>query len=225
MNAMMAVSAPFQNSQPSMPLLLLADDHPLFRAALKQTLTQSPLMAAPECIECENLSSVQRQLESGLEPDLILLDLHMPGTLGFAGLVSLRGCFPEIPVAIISGDDSFQRVVRAEQLGAAGFISKSLPPAELALAISTMLQGDVWFDKVAADAEFEIDEVAERVANLTPHQFRVFSLICEGRLNKQIAYEMDIAEPTVKSHVTALMRKLGVRKRTEVILLAQCLAN
>lgn len=225
MSVMMATPVATTQHLNPMPLLLLADDHPLFRTALKQTLMQSAWVDSPDCVECENLAAVQAQLEAGLEPDLILLDLHMPGTLGFAGLASLRGCYPEIPVAIVSGDDSYERVVRAEQLGASGFISKSLPPAELELAISRLLAGDVWFEKVPADVSAEVDDVAERIASLTPHQFRVFSLICEGRLNKQIAYEMAIAEPTVKSHVTAIMRKLGVRKRTEVILLAQKLAS
>lgn len=225
MSVMMAASAVNELYATAMPLLLLADDHPLFRTALKQTLTQSALVESPKCVECENLAAVQAQLEAGLEPDLILLDLHMPGTLGFAGLASLRGCYPEIPVAIVSGDDSYQRVLRAEQLGASGFISKSLPPAELELAISRLLAGDVWFEKGDSSLADEVDDVAERIASLTPHQFRVFSLICEGMLNKQIAFEMSIAEPTVKSHVTAIMRKLGVRKRTEVILLAQKLAS
>ena len=219
------MSAPTSLPVNPMPLLLLADDHPLFRAALKQTLVQSKLVIEAACVECESLSAVQKLLEEGLEPDLILLDLHMPGTLGFAGLVSLRGCFPETPIAIVSGDDSMARVTRAEQLGASGFISKSLSPAELELGISRLLAGDLWFDKVIAHDEPEVDDVAERIASLTPHQFRVFSMLCEGLLNKQIAYELEIAEPTVKSHVTAIMRKLGVRKRTEVILLAQRLAN
>ncbi|MBB3168681.1 response regulator [Simiduia aestuariiviva] len=225
MSVMMCATACNEFYTTPMPLLLLADDHPLFRTALKQTLTQSALVDAPQCVECEDLAAVQAQLEAGLEPDLILLDLHMPGTLGFAGLASLRGCYPEIPVAIVSGDDSYQRVMRAEQLGASGFISKSLAPAELELAISRLLAGDVWFEKTDGEINDDVEDVAERIASLTPHQFRVFSLICEGRLNKQIAFEMSIAEPTVKSHVTAIMRKLGVRKRTEVILLAQKLAS
>lgn len=223
MTAMMA--GHYNNDSCPMPLLLLADDHPLFRTALKQTLLHSTLIDESRCVECENLPEVIVQLEAGLEPDLILLDLHMPGTQGFAGLVSLRGCYPEIPVAIVSGDDSYARVARAEQLGASGFISKSSAPADLELAISRLLAGELWFDKQGQEIEAELDDMAERIASLTPHQFRVFSLICEGKLNKQIAYHMDIAEPTVKSHVTAIMRKLGVRKRTEVILLAQKLAS
>ena len=144
------MSAPTSLPVNPMPLLLLADDHPLFRAALKQTLVQSKLVIEAACVECESLSAVQKLLEEGLEPDLILLDLHMPGTLGFAGLVSLRGCFPETPIAIVSGDDSMARVTRAEQLGASGFISKSLSPAELELAISRLLAGALWSDKVIA---------------------------------------------------------------------------
>lgn len=205
-----------------MPQLLLADDHPLFRAALRQTLSMTLPGGVDQCIECEDIGAVMTQLEQGAEPDLILLDLHMPGAQGFAGLVNLRACYPEIPVAIVSGDDSTQQIRRAEQLGASGFISKQATPEQLAQAISHLLAGDEWFDVDASQSQsVPLDDVASRIGSLTPHQFRVFSKLCEGKLNKQIAFEMSIAEPTVKSHVTAIMRKLGVRKRTEVILLAQ----
>ncbi len=202
--------------------IIIADDHPLFRSALIQTIENfSNLPQQVECISCNSLTEVHNYLESDVDPDLVLLDLHMPGTNGFAGLVNLRGCFPEVPVAMISGDDNPKVVTHAEQLGAIGFLSKSLDAAELERVIGDLLQGKPWFDKSGSEADEELQEIARRVASLTPHQFRVFSMLSQGMLNKQIAFELDITETTVKSHVTAILRKLGLRKRTEVILLSQ----
>lgn len=205
--------------------VIIADDHPLFRTALKYTLQGSTALSEVETIECETLADVHAQLESDAEPDMVLLDLHMPGGTGFGGLVNLRSCFPSIPVVMISGDDSHAVVCKAEQLGASGFISKALTPDKLQQAVATVLSGGTWFDKAAAERDPELEDIAARVASLTPHQFRVFSMVSLGLLNKQIGYELNVTEPTVKSHVTAIMRKLGVRKRTEVILLAKKLES
>lgn len=202
--------------------IIIADDHPLFRSALIQTIENfTNLPQQVECISCNSLAEVHNYLESDVDPDLVLLDLHMPGTNGFAGLVNLRGCFPEVPIAMISGDDNPKVVAHAEQLGAIGFLSKSLDASELERVIGDLLMGKPWFDKASNEEDEELQEIARRVASLTPHQFRVFSMLSQGMLNKQIAFELDITETTVKSHVTAILRKLGLRKRTEVILLSQ----
>ncbi|MFL0801676.1 MAG: response regulator transcription factor [Agarilytica sp.] len=202
--------------------IIIADDHPLFRSALIQTISNFTQPQQPiECISCNSLEEVHNCLESDVDPDLVLLDLHMPGTNGFAGLVNLRGCFPEIPIAMISGDDNPKVVSHAELLGAIGFLSKSLDATQLESVIIGLLQGQPWFDKSNSEEDEELQEIARRVASLTPHQFRVFSMLSQGMLNKQIAFELDITETTVKSHVTAILRKLGLRKRTEVILLSQ----
>lgn len=202
--------------------IIIADDHPLFRSALIQTINNfSTLPQKIECISCNTIKEVHSYLESDVDPDLVLLDLHMPGTNGFAGLVNLRGYFPEVPVAMISGDDSQKVISHAEQLGAIGFLSKSLDANELEKVIGDLLQGKPWFDKTISEEDAELKDIARRVASLTPHQFRVFSMLSQGMLNKQIAFELDITETTVKSHVTAILRKLGLRKRTEVILLSQ----
>ncbi len=202
--------------------IIIADDHPLFRSALIQTINNFSDQDEPiECISCNSLEEVHQHLESDVEPDLVLLDLHMPGTNGFAGLVNLRGCFPEIPVAMISGDDNQKVISHAEQLGAIGYISKSSDAAQLELVIRGLLAGKPWFEKTDDTEDKELQEIARRVASLTPHQFRVFTMLSQGMLNKQIGFELDITETTVKSHVTAILRKLGLRKRTEVILLSQ----
>ncbi|MFL0810659.1 MAG: response regulator transcription factor [Agarilytica sp.] len=202
--------------------IIIADDHPLFRTALIQTIENfSNLPDNIQCISCNTIEEVHKYLESDVDPDLVLLDLHMPGTTGFAGLVNLRGCFPEVPVAMISGDDSPKAISHAEQLGAIGYVSKSLDADELEKVIGDLLEGVPRFDKTIDEEDEELQEIAKRVASLTPHQFRVFSMLSQGMLNKQIAFELDITETTVKSHVTAILRKLGLRKRTEVILMSQ----
>ena len=202
--------------------IVIADDHPLFRTALTQILSTFQIAGGVTCIACASLADVHQRLEEeGLEPDLVLLDLHMPGANGFAGLINLRGCFPQVPIAIISGDDSQQAVSAAEQFGAIGFISKSLEPGPLRDAITDLLKGKRHFDHGGNEQDQALKDIAARLATLTPHQFRVYALLSQGMLNKQIAYELSITEPTVKSHVTAILRKLGLRKRTEVILLAQ----
>lgn len=207
--------------------LIIADDHPLFRAALKQILEASVTSSAEklELLEADTIAAVHQLLDKHGDTDLVLLDLHMPGAQGFSGLANLRGCFPTIPIVMISGSDAAHVRQRAADLGASGFISKSADPELLGQAINALLEGEEWFPDLGADSpiDAEIAEIAERLATLTPHQFRVYTMITQGLLNKQIAYELNISEPTVKSHVTAILRKLKVRKRTEVIILANVL--
>lgn len=178
--------------------------------------------------EAESVEEVYTLLEEDEEYDLVLLDVHFPGANGLSGLANLRGCYPLLPVAMISGSDSSDIVLLAEDLGASGFLSKSVHPETIARAIDALLKGEQWFpdmDLSPRDViDREVGEVAEKVASLTPHQFRVFSLVCEGLLNKQIAYEMDISENTVKSHLANIFRKFNVRKRTNLIVLGNMLS-
>lgn len=206
--------------------IIIADDHPLYRSALLQILPQAFEGQETIALEAQSVAEVHHLLESEEDVDLILLDLHMPGAQGFSGLVNLRGCYPQIPVAMVSGNDSVDVRKKSAAFGAAGFISKSCETQSLLEALRQLLAGLHWFPDMPGDAS-HIDgaEIAERVANLTPHQFRVFSMIVQGLLNKQIAYQLGISEPTVKSHVTAIFRKLGVRKRTEVIIAANILSE
>ncbi len=209
--------------------IIIADDHPLFRAALRQVLESSLEVAVPplRLLEAKTVDEAHGLLAGDLDVDLLLLDLHIPGAQGFSGLANLRGCYPDVPVAMISGSDASHIRQKAAELGACGFISKASESEQLAQATSSLLAGDTWFPQLKDGGSpalgTELAELAERVASLTPHQFRVYSLITQGMLNKQIAYELDISEPTVKSHVTAILRKLGVRKRTEVIIIANAL--
>ncbi|GAA6153518.1 response regulator transcription factor [Pseudoteredinibacter isoporae] len=206
--------------------LIIADDHPLYRAALVQTLPQAFQGEDTQLFEAQSVAEVHHLLESEEDIDLIILDLHMPGAQGFSGLINLRGCYPEIPVVMVSGNDSVDVRSKAASYGAAGFISKSCETQTLLEAMQALLAGQHWFgDLPEGTGSQSGDDLAERVASLTPHQFRVFVMIAQGLLNKQIAYHLGISEPTVKSHVTAIFKKLGVRKRTEVIIVANSLSE
>lgn len=209
--------------------IVIADDHPLFRTALQQTLqAELRLPSAPALLQADSIDAVHALLDQHPDTDLVLLDLHMPGAHGFSGLANLRGVFPTVPMAMISASDQPHIVRQAADLGASGFISKTLAPADLGRVVYRLLQGDSCFSDALQRAAQGMDQAtaqfAERLARLTPHQFRVYTMITEGMLNKQIAYDLNISEPTVKAHVTAILRKLGVRDRKQVIVAASALA-
>ncbi len=208
--------------------IVIADDHPLFRAALQQTLQSGLDSEAQPCLlQADTITAVHELLERHPDTDLVLLDLNMPEAQGFCGLANLRGAFPSVPIAIISASDQPYIIRQAADLGASGFIPKTLSPLELAAAVAALLTGDTWFSQSLQRVERGLDqataEFARRLATLTPHQFRVYTMITEGLLNKQIAFELTISEPTVKAHVTAILRKLNVRDRKQVIIAAQAL--
>jgi DNA-binding NarL/FixJ family response regulator len=137
----------------------------------------------------------------------------------------LRGSHPELPVIVVSAMDDLRTVRRALALGAQGFISKSADAATIGRNVQSVLRGEyVPPAGLGANAETEADvdalDLAQRLAQLTAQQFRVFGMLCLGRLNKHIAYELQITEATVKAHMTAILRKLGVANRTQAVLLA-----
>jgi len=213
-----------------MTTIIVADDHPLFRGALKQTLLDAKAEFARDLniLEAKDIDTTYQLLTQHSDTDLLLLDLHIPGAQGFSGLVNLRGCFPFVPIAMFSGSDAGYIIERAANLGASGFIPKSTAPDLIVSAIQTLLSGEHWYPSYPSRSDqptlnLQISDIAEKVASLTPHQFRVYTMINEGLLNKQIAYELDISETTVKSHVKMILKKMGVRKRTEVIILANTL--
>jgi len=199
---------------------LIADDHPLFRTALKQAL--GGLFDRCEIAEAEDISSLQQQLDTAIKPSLVLLDLHMPGAHGFSGLIYLSGHFPQIPVIMVSAHDSPEVIRRAFDHGAAGFLSKSSEPELIANAISSVLAGNIWkpsnYDPSIAGSSSEEQSIANVLASLTPQQFRVAGMLAQGLLNKQIAYELNVTEATVKAHLTEIFRKLGVHSRTQAVL-------
>ncbi|TDK28408.1 response regulator transcription factor [Luteimonas aestuarii] len=202
-----------------MPTLLIADDHPLFRAALRGAAAE----AAPDVatVEAETLGGVLALLESRDDIDLVLLDLHMPGNHGLAGLAAIRAQYPAVAVVLVSANEDPRTVRRALDHGAAGYIPKSAGLDELREAIRTVLACEQWLPPALRGAVTRTQsspadaDLAARLASLTPQQFRVLTLVAEGLLNKQIADTLDIQERTVKAHLSVIFEKLGARNRTQ----------
>jgi DNA-binding NarL/FixJ family response regulator len=208
--------------------VLIVDDHPLYRAALKGALAAA--CADSEFFEADSIAGLFDALERHPRPDLLLLDLNLPGAYGFSALAHLRGSHPELPVIVVSATDDARTVRQALAFGAQGFVSKGADAATIADNVQAVLRGEIVVPPgVGADAEPAADagalDVAQRLAQLTPQQFRVFGLLCSGRLNKQIAHDLQIMEATVKAHMTAILRKLGASNRTQAALLAGRLAR
>jgi len=201
--------------------LVIADDHPLFRGALRAAV--SALLPNAEITEAGTFDEVVNLLERGTEVDLVLLDLAMPGARGFSGLMYLRAQYPGVPVAVVSANDDPAAIRRCMQIGASGFIPKTLVIDGMRAAISKILGGGVWTPPdvdLAQAADVETAELMARMATLTPQQVRVLMMLSEGLLNKQIAYQLGVSEATVKAHVSAILQKLGVESRTQAVIAA-----
>ncbi|WP_328186542.1 response regulator transcription factor [Marinobacter sp. OP 3.4] len=203
--------------------IIIADDHPLFRAALRQAVSQA--VPDAEVAEVESIKALQAEVERKPDADLVLLDLNMPGAHGFSGLVFMRGQYPGLPVVVVSGSEDLQVMRRSIDYGASGFIPKSAPLPEITEAIQAVLEGDMWLPAGVAEKleqmQAESTDFSDRLASLTPQQFRVLGMLAEGMLNKQIAYDLDVSEATIKAHITAVFRKLGVRNRTQAVIAIQ----
>ena len=197
--------------------IIIADDHPLFRTALKHSVNQ--VAQATNIFEAATIAQLQSLLAGNAEPDLILLDLHMPGAHGLSGLIFLQGQHSNVPVAVVSATDDQSVMLKAKSHGAQGFIPKSTSPQALRVAIAEILAGRQWWpDHFLAAPLPEASDIETRLATLTPQQFRVLGMISEGLLNKQIAYDLEVSEATIKAHVTAIFKKLGVRSRTQAVI-------
>ncbi|MGA2776777.1 MAG: response regulator transcription factor [Steroidobacteraceae bacterium] len=207
--------------------VLIVDDHPLYRAALIGAIAAACTDTA--FIEANSVAGLFDALERDPHADLLLLDLNLPGAYGFSALAHLRGSHPQLPVIVISATDDRRTVRQALAFGAQGFVSKSADAATIGQSIQAALRGEL---VIPADLGQDGDpgpdsgalELAQRMAQLTPQQFRVYGMLCSGRLNKQIAYDLQIMEATVKAHMTAILRKLGAANRTQAVLLAGRLA-
>jgi len=201
--------------------LVIADDHPLFRGALREAVTG--LFERIDIAEAGTFNEVAELLERGSDVDLVLLDLTMPGVRGFSGLMYLRAQYPSVPVIVISANDDPAAIRRCMEFGASGFIPKTLGVEAMRSAISRILSGGVWTPPdvdLSAGSDTETAELMVRMATLTPQQVRVLMMLSEGLLNKQIAYQLSVSEATVKAHVSAILQKLGVESRTQAVIAA-----
>ena len=204
---------------------LIVDDHPLFCDALSMTLKT---VAGFNRIEtADHLGRALEQLEAGSRPDVIVLDLNLPDVNGLDGLIRLKTAVGDTPVVIVSSMADQKVVSAALQAGAQGFVPKHSNRDVFRTAFDAIKRGETYlpdgYMPVSRDAEnpSSREDAIARLSLLTRQQARILQLICAGKLNKQIAFDLSIGETTVKAHVTAIMRKLGVQSRTQAVLIAQ----
>jgi DNA-binding NarL/FixJ family response regulator len=199
---------------------LIADDHPLYREALISAL--QPIFENVEIIESDCLDSTLEALKQNSDFGLVLLDLNMPGCDNFYGLLRVSQDFPQVPVAVVSASDSIDVVSKVMSLGAKGFIPKATATHIIADALKQIMDGNNWLPEgmqLDIEKNVPIINIAKLVGELTPKQFQVLKLLQNGLLNKQVAFDLNITEATVKAHISAIFRKLNVNTRTQAVLL------
>ncbi|KFL45172.1 putative response regulator [Sphingobium sp. ba1] len=197
----------------------MADDHPLFRQAL--VMAASNVAPDARIVEAATLDRAVETATAASDLLLILLDLKMPGSAGFSGVALLHAERPSVPILVISSADAQIAAAEARRYGAVGFIGKDQDLSVIEDAIAAALAGET--PAVAPLMPDEVDEMAGKVASLTPTQLRVLLGVLDGQLNKQIAWELGVAESTIKSHMTTVLAKLGVQNRTQAALAARAL--
>ena len=204
-------------------MILVIDDHPLFCEALQMTLSDA--LGLSQIETRDSLGAALEAFRGGLEVDAIVLDLNLPDVAGLDGLTRLRNAAPGVPVIVVSSMSDDRIITAVLHAGAAGFVPKHSPREDFVAAVRAVSQGGSYLprDYTApakdADPDAERDAI-DRLSELTPQQGRILALVCEGYLNKQIAYELSISETTVKAHVTAILRKLGAQSRTQAVRIA-----
>ncbi len=193
--------------------ILVIDDHPLFRAGFHAVLEQSGLGA--DVLSVASVTEALHVLQEDAEIALVLLDLHLRDGDGFDALRTIGARFPTAACVMISGDDQPSVVHRALASGASGFIPKTFTADEMVDAIRRVLDGEAVTPTTARRDELTTD------AALTLRQLEVINMLGRGFSNKEIARALDVAERTVKAHVSAVFEALNVRNRTEAVLAAQ----
>ena len=206
--------------------ILIVDDHPLMCDALALTLKIS--FGLKTVRTARNLAAAVEQIRNLGAPDAVILDLNLPDARGAEGLVTLRRQVPDVPITMISADLENAMIGVAMAAGAQGYISKSLGREALVDSLRRMWEGervtpDSYEPEAAAEEDEARAELARRFASLTPQQMKILRLICQGKANKEISYELSIAEATVKTHISAIMSKINARRRTQAVLLANTL--
>jgi DNA-binding NarL/FixJ family response regulator len=201
--------------------LLIVDDHPLFRDALASAVG----LAYPDATrhEADGIASACAVLAAHPAIEIILLDLSMQGVTGFEGLLAIRAQAPRVPILVVSGLEDPRIIREALDHGAAGFVPKAVDKATLTQAIADVLAGGLSVPANLPNATLPASSarkapIAERVASLTPQQVRVLAMIRQGKLNKQIAHELQVGDSTVKAHVSEILRKLDVISRTQIVI-------
>jgi len=200
-----------------MDQVLLVDDHPLFRQALRTVIKAAKPQLA--ITETGTLEGARAAMSGPARFALVLLDMKLPDSEGFSGLLQLRGEFPATPIVIISTTEDASVVAQAIALGAAGYVPKSSSRAQITQALDALLNGEIW-SPLSTAAE-QMPPLVKSVASLSPAQLRILMGLRRGMRNKEIAYEMNVSEVTVKCYMTTMFRKLGVTNRTQALIVAQ----
>lgn len=201
---------------------ILADDHPLYLSALRTALAN--WFSDLEIIEADSIDSLDRATQECNAPDLVLLDLMMPGINGFSGLVFMKGMYPDTPVVILSGIEEPKVVKYAKDFGADGYVFKTEKLPMIIQTIDSVLKGEKIFPEFS-EKDIKLDEknydLANKIKTLSPKQFHTLCLLNAGMVNKQIASELNISVATVKVHISAILSKLEVSSRTQAALMAK----
>ena len=208
--------------------VMIVDDHPLYSDALSATIVALTNVKRVEI--AQTLREAEQLLSNRFQPTVVFLDLNLPDATGMVGFLSLIKRLPDTPVIIISATTNPEMIIMAKNSGAAGYIPKNLPREKLEGAIASLLDGRTYFpaeythvesSSLNTQGQARLQDISEKLSQLTRQQSRILEMICEGMLNKQIAYELNLSEATVKTHITAMMRKLGVQNRTQAALLVR----
>ncbi|NQZ33703.1 MAG: response regulator transcription factor [Oceanospirillaceae bacterium] len=197
--------------------IIIADDHPLFRQALLQTLKSK--LTNVQWIEAQTVEQLSAALAENPDAELLLLDLNIPGAHGFNTLIKIRSQYKQLPVVVVSAYEDDDTVIKSMEFGAAGFVPKSTPVEQIFIAIEQVLKGDTWLpEHINLNRVADNSDIGDRVRSLTPQQHKILLMFADGLLNKQIAHELSLSEATVKAHATAIFRKLKVLNRTQAVI-------
>ncbi|MEJ8475644.1 response regulator transcription factor [Roseibium algae] len=205
--------------------ILVIDDHPLYCDALASTLEK--LFRSKSVRKATSLKEGLRLVGARFQPDLVMLDLKLPDVTGLSGFLKVKDRLPDVPVLVISAESSDETIGALLTAGAAGFIPKDASHRVLQHALTEIREGRRFLppgyipSKRPTRTDLTVQQIAHKIADLTPQQNRIMKLICAGKPNKQIAYELSLAEATVKAHITALLRRLGVNNRTQAAVLVR----
>ena len=204
---------------------VIADDHPLFRGALRQAVTR--VLASSTVDEAGSFDELTALLDQDCDVDLVLLDLTMPGITGFFGLIYLRAKYPAIPTVIVSANDDVGTIRRALDLGASGFFPKRYGIETLRDAIMKVMDGGVWIppDTDLSIVDPDMMRLGHGILALTPRQVRVLMMLSEGLPTRQMASELGVTEETIKAHVSDILQKLDVESRTQAVIEAAKIAG
>ena len=207
--------------------ILVVDDHSVFRTGLMQLL--KTLDDEVEILEANRFDEAEKVVRAVSDIDLITVDLVMPDSEPFAGLGALRSAAPEIPVVVLSVIEQRRDVIRAIELGAMGYIPKAATAEEIVLGLRQVLDGNIYVPRSllsqgeAARPATSPSAAADNrrlVEALTQRQKEVFELLAQGKSNPEIARELGVSAHTVRIHISAILRALGVSNRTQAAVLA-----